>query len=398
MLQYLGSTGKPKGVLHTQAGYLVYTMASHRYVFDIQPGDIYACVADIGWITGHSYIVYGPLANGATTFMFESIPTCPDAGRYWDMVQRHKITQFYTAPTAIRALMQYSNDFVTKYDRSSLKVLGTVGEPINPEAWLWYYKIVGESKVPIVDTYWQTETGGHMLTPLPGTTALKPGSATFPFFGIEPAILDKETFEEMKNDKDKNDGNVEGILVIKRPWPGIARTVYGDHERYLTTYMKAYPGYYFTGDGARRDKDGYYWITGRVDDVLSIAGHRIGTAEIEAAVTEQDGIVEAAVVGMPDAIKGQVVFVYAIADETNVLTDDKLGSAITQIVRDKIGAFCTPKIVMIAKGVPKTRSGKIMRRILRKIAAQEYENLGDVTTLANPDIVQALINQRKQLK
>jgi len=412
LLYTSGSTGKPKGVLHTSAGYLVYTMATHRYVFDIQPGDVYACVADVGWITGHSYIVYGPLANGATTFMFESVPTYPDAGRYWDMVERHKISVFYTAPTAIRALMKFGDDFVTKYDRSSLKVLGSVGEPINPEPWLWYYNVVGNGECPIVDTYWQTETGGIVITPFPGATDLKPGSATLPFFGIQPALLDKKTGQEIEpidstNDtadgdgKEESGGNEEegmqsGILVIKRPWPGIARTVYGDHQRYLNTYMGNYPGYYETGDGAKRDKDGYYWITGRVDDVLNVAGHRLGSGEIENVVVEHPDIAEAACVGIPDEVKGQAIFVYAICN-SDVKVTDKLKDEIKQNIRGKLGAFCTPKYIMVVKNVPKTRSGKIMRRILRKVACEQYDNLGDVTTLADPSVVKQMIEQRKAL-
>jgi len=412
LLYTSGSTGKPKGVLHTSAGYLAYTMATHRYVFDIQPGDVYACVADVGWITGHSYIVYGPLANGATTFMFESVPTYPDAGRYWDMVERHKISVFYTAPTAIRALMKFGDDFVTKYDRSSLKVLGSVGEPINPEPWLWYYNVVGNGQCPIVDTYWQTETGGIIITPFPGATDLKPGSATLPFFGIQPALLDKKTGKEIEpvavadkgdggdakqDDADKEEEMQSGILVIKRPWPGIARTVYGDHQRYLNTYMGNYPGYYETGDGAKRDKDGYYWITGRVDDVLNVAGHRLGSGEIENVVVEHPDIAEAACVGIPDEVKGQAIFVYAIATATAKISDE-LKAEIKQNIRKKLGAFCTPKHIMVVKNVPKTRSGKIMRRILRKVACEEFDNLGDVTTLADPDVVKEMIAQRKALK
>jgi len=412
LLYTSGSTGKPKGVLHSTAGYLVYTMATHRYVFDIQPGDVYACVADVGWITGHSYIVYGPLANGATTFMFESVPTYPDAGRYWDMVQRHKISVFYTAPTAIRALMKFGDDFVTKYDRSSLKVLGSVGEPINPEPWQWYYRVVGNGECPVVDTYWQTETGGIVITPFPGATALKPGSATFPFFGIQPALLDKKTgleiepFDDAQNDnkdkKEKKENDEEdedmqsGILVIKRPWPGIARTVYGDHQRYLQTYMSNYPGYYETGDGAKRDRDGYYWITGRVDDVLNVSGHRLGSGEIENVVVEHPDIAEAAVVGIPHDVKGQAIFVYAIAT-SQAQINKELTDAIKQNIRSKLGAFCSPEYIMVVKAVPKTRSGKIMRRILRKVACKDFSNLGDVTTLANPDVVQQLIDQRNSL-
>jgi len=407
LLYTSGSTGKPKGVQHSSAGYLVYTMATHRYVFDIQPGDVYACVADVGWITGHSYIVYGPLANGATTFMFESVPTYPTPGRYWEMVQRHKISVFYTAPTAIRALMTYGDEFVTQYDRSSLKVLGSVGEPINPEPWLWYHKVVGNGECPIVDTYWQTETGGIIITPFPGATALKPGSATLPFFGIQPALLDKKTgkeIEPMTKGGDGGDGGdakeaeemQSGILVIKRPWPGIARTVYGDHQRYLSVYMGNYPGYYETGDGAKRDKDGYYWITGRVDDVLNVAGHRLGSGEIENVVVEHPDIAEAACVGIPDELKGQAIFVYAIATASAQITDE-LKNEIKNNIRAKLGAFCTPKHILVVKNVPKTRSGKIMRRILRKVACRQFDNLGDVTTLADPSVVDEIIEKRKAL-
>jgi len=386
LLYTSGSTGKPKGVVHTTAGYLCYTMATHRYVFDVHPGDVYACVSDVGWITGHSYIVYGPLANGAATLMFESIPTFPDPGRYWDMVQRHKITQFYTAPTAIRLLMKSGEEPVKKYDRSSLKVLGTVGEPINPEVWVWYYNVVGEGKCPIVDTWWQTETGGMMITPLPAATACKPGSATLPFFGIEPVIVDKDGKELQ--------GACEGLLLIKKPWPSMLRTVYGDHQRYLTTYMKPFRGYYYTGDGCRRDKDGYYWITGRVDDVLNISGHRLGTAEIESAIVEHPDIAEAACVGMPHEIKGQCMFAYCIPRSGVKLTDE-LSKGITTLVRENIGPFAAPQEILLVEAVPKTRSGKIMRRILRKIACQEYDSLGDISTLANPEAVAMIVEARK---
>jgi len=388
LLYTSGSTGKPKGVVHTTAGYLCYTMCTHRNVFDLQPDDVYACVADVGWITGHSYIVYGPLANNATTLMFESVPVYPDAGRYWHMVQKHKITQFYTAPTAIRLLMKFGEDFVKKYDRSSLKILGTVGEPINPEVWVWYYNVVGEGTCPIVDTWWQTETGGIMITPLPACTPTKPGSATLPMFGIEPAIMDK--------DGNEMEGECEGILVIKQPWPSCLRTVYGDHQRYLKTYMTAYPNCYFTGDGCRRDKDGYYWITGRVDDVLNISGHRLGTAEIESAIVEHPKIAEAACVGMPHAIKGQAMFAYVIPLE-GVEMSDELAKGVRNLVREHIGAFAAPDEILLVDAVPKTRSGKIMRRILRKIACKEYESLGDISTLANSDAVQAIIDKRKAM-
>lgn len=392
LLYTSGSTGKPKGVVHTTGGYLCYTMATHRNVFDYQPGDVYACMADVGWITGHSYIVYGPLANGATTFMFEGIPTYPDAGRYWDMVQRHKITQFYTSPTAIRLLMKFGEELIKKYDKSSLKVLGSVGEPINPEVWVWYHTHIGEGKCPIVDTWWQTETGGIMLTPLPGSTKLKPGSATLPFFGIEPAIMDKDG-NELK-------GECEGLLVIKKPWPSTCRTVYGDHQRYLTTYMSAFKGCYFTGDGARRDKDGYYWITGRVDDVLNISGHRLGTAEIESCLITHNDVVEAACVGVPHDIKGQCMFAYVIISTAAKGDSDGMNEAkqkeLRMLVREEIGAFAAPEAIIVVDAVPKTRSGKIMRRILRKIACKEYDSLGDISTLANPDAVAAVIEARKK--
>merc|ERR1719461_533538 len=388
LLYTSGSTGKPKGVVHTTAGYMCYTMATHRYVFDVQQGDVYACVADVGWITGHSYIVYGPLANGATTLMFESVPTYPDAGRYWDMCQRHKVTQFYTAPTALRLLMKFGDDIVKKYDRSSLRVLGSVGEPINPEVWVWYYNVVGEGKCPIVDTWWQTETGGMMITPLPCATATKPGSATLPFFGIEPAIMDKDGKEL--------EGECEGLLVIKQPWPSILRTVYGDHQRYLTTYMTAFKGCYYTGDGCKRDKDGYYWITGHVDDVLNISGHRLGTAEIESCIIEHKDIAEAACVGIPYEVKGQCMFAYVIPKEGVKMTD-KLQKEIRMQVRENIGAFAAPDHILLVSGVPKTRSGKIMRRILRKIAEKEYDRLGDISTLADPDVVSAIIEKRKAM-
>jgi len=389
LLYTSGSTGKPKGVVHTTAGYLCYTMCTHKNVFDLQPDDVYACVADVGWITGHSYIVYGPLANNATTLMFESVPVYPDAGRYWHMVEKHKITQFYTAPTAIRLLMKYDEKHVTKYDRSSLKILGTVGEPINPEVWVWYFNVVGERKCPIVDTWWQTETGGIMITPLPGCTPTKPGSATLPMFGIEPAIMDKDG-NEIKTTE------AEGILVIKQPWPSCIRTVFGDHQRMLKTYMTAYPGYYFTGDGCKRDKDGYYWITGRVDDVLNISGHRLGTAEIESAIVEHPDCAEAACVGMPHALKGQCMFAYVIVKE-GVEMSEQLAKEIRQRVRKDIGAFAAPEEILLVDAVPKTRSGKIMRRILRKIACKEYDSLGDISTLSNSAAVEAIINKRKAM-
>ena len=384
-----GSTGKPKGLQHSSAGYLLYTMLTHKYVFDYREEDVYACVADIGWITGHSYVVYGPLANGATTVMFESIPTYPDAGRYWDMVERLKITQFYTAPTAIRAIARMGDGFVEKYDRSSLRVLGSVGEPINPESWNWYYSVVGEANCTIVDTWWQTETGGIMITPLPGATPVKPGSATFPFFGVEPVILDDQGNELEGN-------GIAGLLAIKQPWPSIARTIYGDHERYMQTYLSPFKGYYFTGDGCRRDEDGYYWITGRVDDVINVSGHRMGTAEVESALVQHPACAEAAVVGFPHEIKGQGIFAYVII-KNDVAESDELVRELRQTVRDQIGPIATPDHILIAPGLPKTRSGKIMRRILRKIASLEVEELGDVSTLADPSVVQQLIDRRQSL-
>ena len=384
-----GSTGKPKGLQHSSAGYILYTMLTHKYVFDYQYGDIYACVADIGWITGHSYVVYGPLANGATTVMFESIPTYPDAGRYWDMVERLKITQFYTAPTAIRAIARMGDSFVEKYDRSSLRVLGSVGEPINPESWNWYYSVVGNNHCNIVDTWWQTETGGIMITPLPGATPVKPGSATFPFFGVNPVILDDQGNELEGND-------VSGLLAIKTPWPSMARTIYGDHERYMQTYLSPFKGYYFTGDGCRRDEDGYYWITGRVDDVINVSGHRMGTAEVESALVQHPACAEAAVVGFPHEIKGQGIFAYVII-KSDLKESDDLVKQLRQTVREQIGPIATPDHILIAPGLPKTRSGKIMRRILRKIASLEIKELGDTSTLADPSVIDTLIGRRESL-
>mmetsp|Transcript_12752 Transcript_12752/g.33270 ORF Transcript_12752/g.33270 Transcript_12752/m.33270 type:complete len:527 (+) Transcript_12752:2-1582(+) len=384
LLYTSGSTGKPKGVMHTTAGYLLWSCLTHFYTFDYRPGDVYACVADIGWITGHSYIVYGPLCNGATTFMFESVPTYPDAGRYWDMVARHKITQFYTAPTAVRALMKFGTECVKKHDRSSLRVLGTVGEPINPEAWKWYFEEVGDSQCVIVDTFWQTETGGHMLTGLPGCTPMKPGAASFPFFGVKPAVIDAQSGKEITGN------GVEGVLAVSQPWPGMARSVYGDHQRYLTTYLKPYPNYYFTGDGCRRDEDGYIWITGRVDDVLNVSGHRLGTAEIESALVTHPACVEAAVVGVPHDIKGVGIFAYCILAD-GFEQSDALIKELKGAVRKEIGGIATPDTIICTHGLPKTRSGKIMRRILRKIACGEADQLGDVSTLADPSIVPHLI-------
>jgi len=386
LLYTSGSTGKPKGVAHTTAGYLLQASLTHRYVFDYRPGDVFACVADIGWITGHSYVLYGPLCNGATTVLFESVPLYPDAGRYWDMVERLKITQFYTAPTAIRAIAREGNAFVTKYDRSSLRILGTVGEPINPEAWRWYHEVVGEGRCPVVDTWWQTETGGIMITPLPGATPLKPGSATLPFFGIEPAVL-TEQGEELQGN------GISGLLAIKQPWPGMARTIQNDHGRFVKTYLRPFNGYYITGDGCRRDEDGYYWITGRVDDVINVSGHRLGTAEVESALVSHPGCAEAAVVGFPHDIKGQGIFAYVILKEGWEESAELIGE-LKHEVRHRIGHFATPDLILISPGLPKTRSGKIMRRILRKIAAQETRDLGDITTLADPTIVEALMEKR----
>ena len=381
-----GSTGKPKGVLHTTGGYLVYTSLTHEYVFDYHEGDIYWCTADIGWVTGHSYIIYGPLANGATTLMFEGIPNYPDWSRFWNVVDKHKVTIFYTAPTAIRAIMRQGDAPVAKTSRKSLRLLGTVGEPINPEAWLWYYNVVGERRCPIVDTWWQTETGGILITPLPGATDLKPGSATRPFFGVKPAIIDQEgKFLE---------GPGSGYLVMTDSWPGMLRTVYGDHERFKQTYFASYPGLYFTGDGARRDEDGYYWITGRVDDVINVSGHRMGTAEVESALVAHPAVSEAAVVGFPHDIKGQGIYAYVTlsADKS---PSDELRKELILWVRKEIGPIASPDFIQWAPGLPKTRSGKIMRRILRKIAANEIENLGDTSTLADPSVVQDLIANRQ---
>ena len=380
-----GSTGKPKGALHTTGGYLLFTAITHIYVFDYQEGDIYWCTADIGWVTGHSYIVYGPLCNGAITLMFEGVPTYPDAGRFWQVVAKHKVNIFYTAPTAIRALMGQGDDFVKKHNRSSLRILGTVGEPINPEAWEWYYHVVGEGRCPITDTWWQTETGGHMITPLPGAMALKPGSAALPFFGIEPCIVDDKGNELQ--------GVAEGALCIKRPWPGMMRTVFGDHKRFIDTYFRIFPGKYFTGDGARRDQDGYYWITGRIDDVINVSGHRLGTAEVESALVLHDTVAEAAVVGYPHDIKGQGIYAYVTLMAGVKLSED-LRKELVQHVRKEIGPIASPDVIQWAPVLPKTRSGKIMRRILRKIAANELDKLGDTSTLADPTVVDNLISNR----
>ena len=383
-----GSTGKPKGVLHSTGGYLLHASMSHHYVFDYKPGDVYWCTADVGWVTGHSYIVYGPLANGATTVMFEGLPNYPTASRMWEIVDKHNVNIFYTAPTALRALMGQGDEFVRSSSRSSLRILGTVGEPINPEAWEWYHRVVGESRCPIVDTWWQTETGGIMITPLPGARALKPGSATLPFFGIEPALLDGEG-REIK-------GEGEGSLVIKSSWPGQMRTVYGDHKRFQETYFSTFPGYYFTGDGARRDRDGYYWITGRVDDVINVSGHRLGTAEVESALVLHGSVSEAAVVGYPHDIKGQGIYAYVTVMK-GVETSEELRQELINLVRKEIGPIASPDKIQWAPGLPKTRSGKIMRRILRKIAANELDSLGDTTTLADPSVVDDLKKSSQQI-
>ncbi|MEM6383264.1 MAG: acetate--CoA ligase [Pseudomonadota bacterium] len=381
-----GSTGQPKGVLHTTGGYLTYASMTHQYVFDYQDGDIYWCTADVGWVTGHSYIVYGPLANGATTLMFEGVPTYPSPSRFWDVVDKHKVNIFYTAPTAIRSLMGAGEEHVKKTDRSTLRVLGSVGEPINPEAWNWYYSVVGEARCPIVDTWWQTETGGILITPLPGATALKPGSATRPFFGVQPALVDAEGVIL--------EGATEGNLVITDSWPGQMRTVYGDHERFVQTYFSTYKGMYFTGDGCRRDEDGYYWITGRVDDVINVSGHRMGTAEVESALVAHPKVSEAAVVGYPHDLKGQGIYVYVTLMEGEDPTDD-LRKELVKWVRSEIGPIASPDLIQFAPGLPKTRSGKIMRRILRKIAEDSFDNLGDTSTLADPAVVDDLIENRQ---
>jgi acetyl-CoA synthetase len=380
-----GSTGKPKGVLHTTGGYLVYASMTHELIFDVREDDIYWCTADVGWVTGHSYIVYGPLANGATTLMFEGVPNYPDAGRFWQTVDKHKVSIFYTAPTAIRALMREGDAPVKSWSRRTLRLLGSVGEPINPEAWEWYHRVVGDGRCPVVDTWWQTETGGIMISPLPGAVDQKPGSATLPFFGVRPAIVDGEgkTLE----------GVAEGNLVIADSWPGQMRTVFGDHQRFIETYFKTFPGRYFTGDGAKRDEDGYYWITGRVDDVLNVAGHRLGTAEIESALVAHPQVAEAAVVGYPHDIKGQGIYAYVTlnAGET---PSDALRAELRDWVRKEIGAIAAPDLLQWAPSLPKTRSGKIMRRILRKIAANEHDQLGDTSTLADPSVVDSLVRER----
>ena len=382
-----GSTGAPKGVLHTTGGYLVYAAMTHQYVFDYHDGDIYWCTADVGWVTGHSYIVYGPLANGATTLMFEGVPNYPSVSRMWEVVDKHKVNLFYTAPTAVRSLMGAGNGPVEKTSRRSLRVLGSVGEPINPEAWNWYYKVVGESRCPIVDTWWQTETGGILITPLPGATTLKPGSATLPFFGVEPEIVDAEGKVQA--------GACEGNLVIARSWPGQMRTIYGDHKRFVETYFSAYPHKYFTGDGCRRDADGYYWITGRVDDVINVSGHRMGTAEVESSLVAHQKVSEAAVVGYPHDIKGQGIYAYVTLND-GVQGSDELRKELVTWVRKDIGPIASPDVIQFAPGLPKTRSGKIMRRILRKIAENEIDKLGDTSTLADPAVVDDLVANRPQ--
>jgi len=381
-----GSTGKPKGVLHTSGGYLTYASYTHELVFDYHDGDIYWCTADVGWVTGHSYIVYGPLANGATTLMFEGVPNYPDASRFWQVCDKHQVNIFYTAPTAIRALMREGEGPVQATDRSSIRLLGSVGEPINPEAWLWYHNVVGEGRCPIVDTWWQTETGGIMISPLPGATALKPGSATRPLPGIMPALVDADGKEL--------EGAVSGNLIIKESWPGQMRTVYGDHDRFIETYFKTYPGNYFTGDGCRRDEDGYYWITGRVDDVINVSGHRMGTAEVESALVAHDKVAEAAVVGYPHDIKGQGIYAYVTLNAGEAPSDE-LKAALVKHVRAEIGPIASPDLIQFAPGLPKTRSGKIMRRILRKIAEDDFSNLGDTSTLAEPAVVDDLIENRQ---
>ena len=380
-----GSTGKPKGVLHSTGGYLLMAAMTHKYVFDYHDGDIYWCTADVGWVTGHSYIVYGPLANGATSLVFEGVPNYPDASRFWQVIDKHQVNIFYTAPTAIRALMREGTGPVEKTSRSSLRLLGSVGEPINPEAWEWYYHVVGEMRCPIVDTWWQTETGAILITPLPGATDLKPGSATRPFFGVQPVLLDEQGHEI--------DGPGSGVLAIKSSWPSQIRSIYGDHQRMVDTYFKPYPGYYFTGDGARRDEDGYYWITGRVDDVINVSGHRIGTAEIESALVLHDAVAEAAVVGYPHDIKGQGIYAF-VTPMNGVEVSEALKQELLALVGKEIGSFAKPELIQWAPGLPKTRSGKIMRRILRKIACNELDTLGDTSTLADPSVVDSLVSQR----
>ncbi|MEM7526005.1 MAG: acetate--CoA ligase, partial [Pseudomonadota bacterium] len=382
-----GSTGQPKGVVHTTGGYLLYASMTHEYVFDYKDGEVFWCTADVGWVTGHSYIVYGPLANGATTLMFEGVPTYPDASRFWQVCDKHQVAQFYTAPTAIRALMGQGNAPVEACDLSSIRILGTVGEPINPEAWNWYNDIVGKGRCPIVDTWWQTETGGHLLTPLPGAIATKPGSATLPFFGVQPVILDPASGEEITTTE------AEGVLCFKDSWPAQMRTVYGDHDRFVKTYFADYKGYYFSGDGCRRDADGYYWITGRVDDVINVSGHRMGTAEVESALVAHQKVAEAAVVGYPHDIKGQGIYAYVTLMNGETPTEE-LRKELSDWVRKEIGPIAKPDLLQWAPGLPKTRSGKIMRRILRKIAEDDFGALGDTSTLAEPAVVDDLIENR----
>jgi acetyl-CoA synthetase len=381
-----GSTGKPKGVLHTTGGYLLYAAMTTKFTFDLHEKDIFWCTADVGWITGHSYVVYGPLAIGATSLVFEGVPSYPDASRFWQVVDKHQVSVFYTAPTAIRALMREGDEPVNNTSRQSLRLLGTVGEPINPEAWEWYHRVVGDERCPIVDTWWQTETGGHLITPLPGATPLKPGSATRPFFGVQPAIVDA-------TDGTVLEGEAEGALVITHPWPGQMRTVYGDHQRFIDTYFSTYKGTYFTGDGARRDADGDYWITGRMDDVLNVSGHRMGTAEVESALVLHDAVAEAAVVGYPHDIKGQGIYCYVTLVK-GIEPSDELKKELVKLVREEIGPIASPDVIQWAPGLPKTRSGKIMRRILRKIAANEQDTIGDTSTLADPAVVDDLIANR----
>ena len=388
LLYTSGSTGKPKGALHTSGGYLVFAALTHEYVFDYRDGEVYWCTADVGWVTGHSYILYGPLANGATTLMFEGIPTYPSVSRFWDVIDKHKVNIFYTAPTAIRSLMQKGDEPVTKTSRKSLRVLGSVGEPINPEVWKWYHRVVGDERCPIVDTWWQTETGGILITPLPGATDLKPGSATRPFFGVQPVLVD--------NDGKLVEGAGEGNLLIADSWPGQMRTVFGDHQRFIQTYFTTFKGYYTTGDGARRDEDGYWWITGRVDDVINVSGHRMGTAEVESALVSHPAVAEAAVVGYPHEIKGQGIFCY-VTLKADIEPSEDLRKELVGWVRKEIGPIASPDVIQWAPGLPKTRSGKIMRRILRKVAANEFDSLGDTSTLADPGVVGELIDNRKEL-
>ncbi|MDC9729112.1 MAG: acetate--CoA ligase [Methyloprofundus sp.] len=380
-----GSTGKPKGLVHTTGGYLLYAAMTHKYIFDYQEGEVYWCTADIGWITGHTYMIYGPLCNGATTLLFEGVPTYPDASRFWQVIDKHQVNIFYTAPTALRALMALGDEFLESTERSSLRVLGSVGEPINPEAWEWYYDLVGKKNCPIVDTWWQTETGGILITPLPGATELIPSSATRPFFGVQPAILN--------NEGEKLTDGSEGVLVLERPWPGQARSIYGDHQRFIDTYFKNYPGYYFSGDGARCDEKGYYWITGRVDDVINVSGHRMGTAEVESALDEHPLVAESAVVGYPHDIKGQGIYAY-VTLHVGTEGSDQLKQELVKMVRADIGPIASPDLIQFSANLPKTRSGKIMRRILRKIAANEVDSLGDTSTLADPSVVASIIENR----